>query len=230
MFGKSKPVVFEPYGRRRSRRLLPNWLALMLIGMALGAGGVVYVQERHLPPRLSAGDSAELRKSFERAESERLRLTDALADTDKRLQAALAEQKSMAGELAGSRKVAEDLRQDVAAVVAALPPDPRGGTVEVRSARLAVEGDALAFHVVLSRERTGGKPLTGVMQFAVAGQSARGTQTTVTLDPVPVSLGSHETVRGSLPLPEGFEPHQATVSVLDRVDGKRLGMRVLYVK
>lgn len=230
MFGKSKPVVFEPYGRRRSRRLLPRWLVLLLLGIAMGAGAVVYVQERHLPPRLSAQDAATLRQSFEQAEQERSRLAGELAATAIRLEAALAEKKGLTDELSASRATAEGLRADVAAVVAALPPDPRGGAVEVRAARLNVEGGALAYQVVLTRERANGKPLTGVLQFVLAGQSARGSQATVALKPVPVSVGSHESLQGSLPLPEGFEPRQATLNVLDREDGKRLGMRVLYVK
>jgi len=36
-------------------------------------------------------------------------------------------------------------------------------------------------------------------------------------------------VRGSLPLPQGFRPQQTTIQVLDRVGGKLLGMRVIYV-
>src|SRR5439155_11951312 len=54
MFGQSKAVIFEPYGRRRSRRTVPRWLVLLLSGIVVGAGGVVFVQERYLPPRLSA--------------------------------------------------------------------------------------------------------------------------------------------------------------------------------
>jgi len=40
MFGKNKPVVFERYGRRRSRWRLPRWLLLLLAGIAIGAEGV----------------------------------------------------------------------------------------------------------------------------------------------------------------------------------------------
>lgn len=229
MFGKSKPVVFEPYGRRR-RRGVPGWLLLLLLGIVTGAGGVLYVQESHLPPRLSAAESVQLRQSFEQAEGERQRLAAELTEARKQLEASLAEKRGLSEELSATRSTTESLREDVAAVVAALPPDPRGGAVEVRAAQLSVEGGALAYHVVLTRDKGTGKPLTGVMQLVVAGQSARGTPTSVPLKPVPISVGSHETLRGSLPLPEGFDPRQATINVLDRVDGNRLGMRVLYVK
>ena len=46
MLGSSKPVVFDPYGGRRKRRGVPRWLVLLLLGIAAGAGGVIYVQER----------------------------------------------------------------------------------------------------------------------------------------------------------------------------------------
>jgi hypothetical protein len=39
-----------------------------------------------------------------------------------------------------------------------------------------------------------------------------------------------ESVRGALPLPEGFDPQQVTLQVLDKPDGRQLGMRVLNVK
>ena len=66
MLGRSRPVEFNPYGRRRSRRRFPRWLLLLLVGVAVGAGGVVLVQERYLPPRLSAEASTRLAGSLSR--------------------------------------------------------------------------------------------------------------------------------------------------------------------
>ena len=61
MFGRSRPVVFNPYGRRRSRWRLPRWLVLLLLGAALGVAGVLLAQERYLPPRLSAAQSVQFK-------------------------------------------------------------------------------------------------------------------------------------------------------------------------
>jgi hypothetical protein len=230
MFGRSKPVVFEPYGRRRSRWSLPRWLVLLLVGTAAGAGGVVFVQERYMAPRLSAAESARLRNAFEQADNERQRLSGELGDTAKKLDAAIGDKKRLADELSATRENTEHLRQVVSSVVASLPPDPRGGAVEVRAARFTVEGGALAYDVVLTRDRPGGKPLTGVMQLQLTGTSARGADTTTALKPVAISVGAYESVRGSLPLPDGFKPRQTTINVLDRADGKLLGKRVMYVK
>ncbi|MCU0919138.1 MAG: hypothetical protein MUF16_02195 [Burkholderiaceae bacterium] len=198
--------------------------------MLAGAAAVIAVQERYLPPRLSAGESAALRQSYEQADGDRLRLKAELVQSQQRLQAALAEKGTLGDELSSSRAAAERLREDLAAVVLALPPDPRGGSVEVRAGQFNTRGGALDYQVVLLREGSPRKPLSGVMQLTVAGESAGGTPTTLALTPIALNLGSHEVLRGSLPLPEGFKPRQTTVQVLDRTGGKPLGMRVLLVR
>ncbi len=230
MFGKSKPVTFRPYGSRRSRWSLPRWLVLLLCGLAMGAVGVVVVQERYLPPRLSAAASAQLRSALETSNAERVRLKDEQATSRRQLEAALSDRKDLAAALADIRATAERLRGDVASAVASLPPDPRGGGVEVRAGRFTAKAGMLAYDVVLTRDRAAGKPLPGVMQLVVDGQSPRGTTSTVTLKPVTLSIGSHEIVRGSQALPDGFRPRQATILVLDHTAGKPLGTRVMLVR
>jgi hypothetical protein len=205
-------------------------LVLLVTGIAIGVGVVVFIQERYLPPRLSAADSAQLRQSFDRAERERQRLSNELDATSERLKAAVAEKSTLSTDLASSKQTIERLRAQLGSLVAALPPDPRGGVVQVRSANFSASAGALVYEVLLTRARSGGQPFSGVMQFAVTGNSGRGTETTVTLKPVEISLDTFESLRGSLPLPEGFVPREAMVRVLDRPDGRQFGMRVLPVK
>jgi hypothetical protein len=230
MFGQNKPVVFDPYGGRRARRGLPSWFWLLLVGTLAGATGVVYLQERVLPPRLSQADSAALRHAYDEADAERQRLRGELATARQRLDAALADKTRLDAELTASRKATEDLRADVGSLVATLPPDPRDNGVEVRAGRFNAEGNVLDYDVVLTRERSTTKPFNAVMQITVAGDAARGGAGTVNAKPVPVSIRGHEIVRGRIELPEGFKPRQTTVQVLDREAGKALGMRVLLVK
>ena len=230
MFRRSRQVTFSSYGSRRSRWGLPRWLVLLLGGAVIGAGAVIAVQERYLPPRLSAGASAELRTAYGQADLDRQRLKAELGEANKRLEANKSEKGGLADALAASRATADRLRDDLSAVVAGLPPDPRGGSVEVRAGQFTAKGAVLNYGVVLMRESRNGKPLPGIMQFVIVGESGRGTQSTVALAPITLSGGSQEVVRGSMPLPEGFRPRQVTVQVLDRVAGKVLGMRVLLVK
>jgi hypothetical protein len=111
-----------------------------------------------------------------------------------------------------------------------LPADPRGGAVEVRAARISRAGEGLAYEVALARENAQGKPLAGVMQLVATGDSSRGAETTVNLEPVAVAVGSHQVLRGTVPLPQGFVPRQCTIRVLDHPGGQLLGMRVMYVR
>jgi len=230
MFGRSKPVVFDRYASRRSRRWVPRWFWLLLLGAAIGAGAVVYVQQEHLPPRLSVLESNRLQAAYAAAERERSRLEAELAQASSKLEAALAEQQRFAADLAASVRERGALRANIEALLAALPPDPRGGAVEVRAARFKVDGGKLAYDVVLARPQAGAAPFTGVIHFVVAGRTARGTETTVALEPVKVAVGRFEIASGELPMPEGFVPREATIRVLDRVDGKSFGTRVIYVK
>jgi len=222
--------LFDPRGSRRSRWRVPRWLVLLLCGTLAGAAAVITVQQRYLPPRLSASESTALRQAFEQADGERQKLKADLAQAQQRLQQALEQKSSADAALASSRALAERLRDDLAAVVQSLPPDPRGGGVEVRAGQFTVRDGALDYQVVLLREGGARKPLSGVLQFTVSGESARGAPATLALQPIALSMGSHEVVRGSVPLPDGFKPRQTTVQVLDRAAGKALGMRVLRVR
>lgn len=229
MFGSSKPVVID-YRQRRSRWRLPRWLVLLTAGIALGAGGVLFVQERYLPPRLSPAESVQLRSAFERADGERGQLQAQLNDTAQRLQTALADKQRQDAELAAPRAAAQQLRDELGAVIAALPPDPRGGAVAVRAGRFSVQGSALTYDLVLTREHDATKPLAATAQLSVLGANARGADSTVNLKPVELTIGGQEVVRGKQALPEGFRPRQVTIQLVERAGGKPLGMRVLLVQ
>jgi hypothetical protein len=230
MFGSSKPVVLS-YGSRRRGWRPPRWLLLLLLGIAAGTGGLWLLQEKYLPPRLSADASSELRNAYAQADAERKSLKTQLTSTTQQLEAAQASNKRQSEELAAPRAAAQKLRDDMTALIDALPADPRGGAVEVRTARFAVQGNALAYDVVLTRERAdAAKPLAGVMQLGVLGLTARGAETTLALKPVDISVGTHALVRGSLPLPDGVQPRRVTVQVLDAPGGKTLGMRIMLLK
>jgi hypothetical protein len=230
MFGRPKPVVIS-YGRRRTGPRVPRWLVLLAFGIAVGAGGLWLAQEKWLPPRLSADASRELRTNFDQADAERKSLAAQLAATTRELQAAQTTMQRQAQELAAPRAEAQKLRDDMAAIIAALPADPRGGTVEIRAGRFAAQGSALAYDLVLTRDaKVATTPLSAALQLNVLGLTPRGAETTIALKPVDISVGGHALVRGTLPLPDGVRPRQVTVQVLDAPGGKSLGMRIMLVK
>lgn len=233
MFGRSQEVIFQSYGRRRSRWrslvTLPRWLLLLLLGTAAGAAAVLGVQERYLPQRLSADESVQLRAAFDQANAERLRLKNALADANARLVSLRLETARTVDELATQAAAAAKLRDDLQSVVVALPADPRSGAVAVRTGRFTAKVGQLDYSIVLTREPALGKPLPSTLQLLLAGASDRGGATVVTAQAIPLALGGLEVLRGSVPLPAGFRPRQATVQVLDRAAGKALGTRVWLI-
>jgi hypothetical protein len=89
MFGNSRPVVFNPYKKRRSIWRLPRWLVLLLVGIILGAAGVITVQQRYLPPRLSAEASERLTRALEMSDNERLRLAGELGKVTTQLESSV---------------------------------------------------------------------------------------------------------------------------------------------
>jgi multidrug efflux pump subunit AcrA (membrane-fusion protein) len=229
MFGSSKPVVLSYGSQRAPKRRVPRWLILLSTGLAAGAGGLWLAQERYLPPRLTPAASSEMRNAYAQADTERKNLKAQLATTTQQLAAAQATTQRQSQELAAPRAEAQKLRDDMAALVAALPADPRGGAVEVRTARFAAQGKELLYDVVLTHDNTG-KTLNAVMQMSVLSLNARGAETTFVTKPVPVSVGAYALVRGRAPVPEGVRARQVTLQVLDAPGGKLLGMRIMPVK
>ncbi|MBE0594423.1 MAG: hypothetical protein M9951_05715 [Burkholderiaceae bacterium] len=232
MFGRSKPVVFEPHGYRRGRSWkIPRWLLILLAGIVIGVGGLLYAQEEYGPQRLTAAESQRLQATLDQTESERQRLQDELGATTRKLEAAVAEGKTLSEQLAESRGSVGALQQDIDLFLQALPPDPRGGPTQIRSARFFQDGGRLGYHVVVTRDKPTARPYTGVMQFVVAGTRGNSSaETNVTLDPIEVVLPAYVHLRGSMPLPEGFNPRETTVRVMDSVGGATRAMRVLYVR
>lgn len=230
MFGRSSNVIVDSYSSRRSRKGLPAWLWVLLTGIALGAGAVIGVQERLLPQRLSTAESSRLTEAFDVADRERTRLRAELVDSRQKLQQSTQDALAQAGSATTAQRRVAELQADVAALVDALPPDPRGGAVQVRAARFRTEGGQLFYDIVLSRERAGDKPWNGVIHLVLTGSAAGNDAPTLRLEPIMLAMGRYASLRGSRSLPARFDVRQAGVQVLDRAQGQVLGARVFNLK
>lgn len=231
LFRRSGPVVFEPHGYRKRRSYgIPRWLVLLLIGIGIGAGGLLYVQEEYLPARMSPQESQQLLEHVSQLEDERVQLRSSLGEATRKFDESETAAKRLANELAASREQTHKLERDIALFEEVLPPDPRDGAVGVRAARFSNANGKLAYHVLLTRDSKAAKPFRGVMQLIVAGVRASGADATIELDPVVVNLASYEHLQGTMPLPEGFMARQTTIRVLDAPNGRLQGMRVINVR
>ena len=152
MFGRSRPVVFDPYRHQRRRRRLPVWLWTLLLGLVAGAVGTVVAQQRWLPERLSAADSARLRTSLQDVQADRDRLQGELQAAAGERDAARTDGQTLqrAHDALAARAAGWD--EDLAFLVDALPPDPREGEVAVRAVRAVVRGSVLHYALALSHD------------------------------------------------------------------------------
>lgn len=94
MFGEPRRQVFKPsiYQPGRRNRRLPRWLVLLGIGVAAGAGGVVFLQTNYGPPHLSTEQSEQVRSELNAATLERQRLQAQIDDLQRQLEASRAAQ------------------------------------------------------------------------------------------------------------------------------------------
>lgn len=241
LFGRNKPVVFEPYGStRRSGFPIPRWLLVLMLGIVLGAGGISYIERNFMPPRLTPAESRTLQTRAQTLETERQALQGELDRTTAEARTAAqtaareiastrAENEKLSSALAAARASVAPLQNDLALFLEVLPPDPRGGVIAVRAANFANDAGKLDYHVLLTRDPKESASFKGVMEFVVTGN--RGGRTdTVTLEPLPVSVERYRHLRGEVPLPPGFDGRQVTVRILEEAGGRMLGMRVLYVR
>ena len=94
----------------------------------------------------------------------------------------------------------------------------------------SVAGEQLGYNVVLSRAQPGTTAFNGEMQLLMSGKTSGGAEAVIPLGPVKVAVGSYEIASGTLTMPAGFVPREATIRVLDGPAGRLAGMRVMYVK
>src|SRR3546814_15581698 len=59
---------------------MPRWLVLLLVGIGLGAGGVLFLQANYGPPRLTAEQSEQLQSELNTANLDRQRLRTQLGE------------------------------------------------------------------------------------------------------------------------------------------------------
>ncbi len=230
MFGRSSRAVFKPsvYQPGKRSRRMPRWLVVLLIGVGLGAGGVLFLQANYGPQRLTVEQSEQLRSELSAANIDRQRLQVELDETRRQRDANQSTHEQLTADLAQARARLEAQTQEMQMFVDAAPPDPRGSAIGVRWAEFRAEGGALQYQILLMQDEPGATPFEGNIVLSVAGSQGRRSQT-IESDPVPVTLGRYSQTRNAMTLPEGFRPRTVTIRVLD-AQQKQQAMRIYYVR
>jgi len=233
MFGHSKrsvfkPSVYETSTRRRGRRV-PRWLVILLLGVILGAAGLLFLQTSYGPQRLSVLESQQLTNKVDTLKQDQQRLQSELNATAHDLALTREARAALSVELTQAKSSIAPLQEDIAHFAAVMPADPRGGPIGVNAGIFTRQNGQLGYHVLLMQDEPANQAFTGTLTMAVEGRYANGRTQTLTLDALEVSLTRYQHFKGLVALPDGFTPLRVTVRVLDAADRQR-AMRILIVR
>jgi cell division protein FtsL len=232
MFGRSQRSVFKPsvYQPGKRSRRMPRWLVLLLVGIVLGAGGVLFLQTNYGPQRLTIEQSEQLHSELSAANLDRQRLQGQLEEATQQRDATRSTHAKLTADLAQAQQQIVTVNKDLQLFQDAIPPDPRGGSIGVRSAVLSRQPGQLGYQVLIMRDNAKtGATFKGTVQFAVEGRYPNGHIDTITPEGLALDLDRYEHLDGALTLPDGFVARTVTIKVLDTAQ-KQQAMRVYYVR
>ena len=231
MFGRSQRAVFKPsvYQPGQRTRRMPRWLVLLLVGIALGAGGVLFLQTNYGPQRLTVEQSEQLHSELSASNMERQRLQTQLEEATQQRDANKAGHEKLTSDLTEARARIETLNKELVLFQDAMPPDPRGGNLGIRSATFKRAPGLLDYQVLVMREDRQGAPFKGTLTFTIEGSYPNGRAATVTPEGPALTVDRYDYALGQLKLPDGFTAKVVVLRVLD-ANQKQQAMRIYYVR
>jgi hypothetical protein len=230
--GSNRPTFKPtPYGYTRRSRGIPRWLLLLITGIALGAGGVLFLQRSYGPQRLTVEQSEQLRMDLNTANLENQRLGTESKALRQELTQAQATSKEQGATVEQLRKHAADMEAGVSSLIAAIPPDPRGTSPGIRSADMVVRDDGLHYQVLLIQELPEGQTevpnLRGEVKLVGIGTYPNGNTAYVDLNTQPLDMGRYTVISGQTELPKAYRLRQVTIQITGQDSDKVIATRTV---
>lgn len=215
MFGSSKRHVFKPtaYGTTRRSRRIPRWLVLMLTGVVLGSGGLLFLQKSYGPSRLTVEQSEQLHYELNSVKMDKQRLESDVSRQTRDLNAIQEKQQAQTADLEKAQTEVQKLTQDLQLFADAMPSDPRGTSPGIRAASFSANGTELNYQILLMQDQGKTEPFKGQVQLVVAGRYPNRKSANIELPVFNIELQRYTHASGSAALPDGFKPSQVTIKV-----------------
>ena len=219
LFGSSKRTFKPtPYGTTRKKRRIPRWLLLMLTGVVLGSGGLLFIQKSYGPTLLTVEQADALRQELNSTSLEKQRLqsqVDRQGHEINELRSSLEKQTARAD---SAEKSFADLTANVQVLADAIPPDPRGTSPGIRSADFSIAEGELVYKLLVMQNSAQDPVFKGKMSFAIQGRYPSGQTTTIDIEVSAIEVGYYSSLSGTTALPKAFTPTQVTVRVRDQAE------------
>lgn len=231
MLGSKRPV-FKPtaYGHTRRKRRIPRWLVLMITGMVLGAGGLLFIQKSYGPPMLTVEQSQQLHDELNSAKSENQRLQSRISVAEREREESLTEVAAIRSRQERHDSIVTALEKDIELFANAMPADPRGTSPGIRAAELINQDGQLNYNILLMQDNNDAPEFKGTMTFNVKGRYPNRRTGHVDLDPIEIQLGRYVHAQGTVALPDGMTATQVTIQVYPEGSERAAAMRIINVR
>lgn len=202
----------------------------MIVGIIIGVGGVLFIQESYGPARLTVEESERLHFDLNAATSEVQRLQTELNQTQRSLDQAQEQVEQQASKISQHDSIVAALEKDIELFARVAPEDPRGTSPGIRAAQFRRGEQALNYQILLMQDDEQADEFVGAMHFNVMGRYANGRQGYIDLEPIPLALGYYLHSDGEAALPEGFTPQQVTIQIRPEGSDSVVATRILNVR
>ncbi|HUH87984.1 MAG TPA: hypothetical protein VL003_08000 [Pusillimonas sp.] len=223
LFSSNKRVAFQPtaWGNTRRKRGIPRWLMLIITGVVLGAGGVLFLQKSYGPTLLTAEESARLQQDLNSANNDKQRLQAQLDRQARDLEEAKSTLTEQAGKLEQAQARLGSVDGEIQMLLKDIPADPRGTSPGIRAADLTSTPGALNYQVLVMQDDPAASTFEGRIKFVVEGRYPNGRTNTVELDPIEFNVDHYKYVKGTVALPDDMTGRLVTIRIT-RGDETRL--------
>ncbi|MBP6020641.1 MAG: hypothetical protein KA735_14230 [Burkholderiaceae bacterium] len=231
MAASYKRNAFKPtaYGNSRRSRRVPRWLVLMLTGIILGSGGLLFLQKSYGPTRLTVEQSEQLHYDLNSANMDKQRLQAQLNQQTHELTELRANHEVITTSLEQEKEKSTRLTQDIQLLADAMPADPRGTSPGIRAATFKnVEGQ-LAYEILLMQDKDKSDRFNGQIELVVNGRYPNGNVVNIDLPRFDMALEQFTQVHGQVPLPNGLVARQVTIKVFKEGATKLSATRTIIV-
>jgi hypothetical protein len=234
---QAKRAIFKPapYDTRRGSRGLPGWLVLLMVGILLGGGGVLFLQASYGEKRLSIAETQKLTEELKNLSVEKQTLQTRVDEAQKVLDTEVRTRDTQIVELTGKLTKAESiivpLREQLDVFAKTLVFDPRFGPIGISTSQITQEKNStkLSYLVWLLQENAQRPEFKGWLELSFEGRYANGRVETVALPRIEVKFKHYLHITGMTELPAGFTVTRANAKVMAEDGKKQVTWRVLPV-